>query len=135
MKPHIALITIMSDYVPGMVKFYRDVLGFQVKNDLGEYVELVNEGVRFAICDREIMLKATGHEDYLRSANGQSFELAFPCDNPAEVDREYERLLKNGARPVKAPASMPWGQRTAFFEDPDGYIHEIFSDLPAMGEE
>jgi len=30
---------------------------------------------------------------------------------------------------------MPWGQRTAFFEDPEGYIHEIFSELPTLAEE
>ena len=135
MKPQIALITILTDFVPGMLKFYRDVLGFNVKNDLGEYVELENDGVRFAICDRDVMLKATNHEDYMRGANGQAFELAFGCDSPAEVDTFYEKLLAGGAKPVQAPSTMPWGQRTAFFEDPEGYIHEIFSELPTLAEE
>ncbi len=130
MKPQIALITLLTDYVPGMVKFYRDVLGFDILSDMGEYVELKCEGVRFAICDRSIMLKATGHPSYLQAAAGQAVELAFPCETPEEVDLAYDQAVAHGAKPVKAPASMPWGQRTAFFADPEGYIHEFFSDLP-----
>ncbi len=129
MKPQIALITLLTDHVPGMVTFYRDVLGFEVDVDMGEYVSLKNEGVRFAICDRNIMLEATAHESYTIGASGQAVELAFQCDSPAEVDQMYEKITSKGARGIKAPASMPWGQRTAFFSDPEGYIHEIFSDI------
>jgi len=135
LKPKIALITLLTDYVPGMVKFYRDVLGFKIRNDMGEYVELINDGVRFAICDRSIMLKATNHEDYLKGASGQAVELAFGCDSPEEVDKVYEMLIAGGAKGVQSPATMPWGQRTAFFADPEGYIHEVFSDLPTAAEE
>jgi lactoylglutathione lyase len=130
MNGKIALITILTDYVPGMVKFYQDALGFKVKVDMGEYVELENDTVRFAICDREIMLKATNHESYRIGTTGQAFELAFPCDTPDEVDQAYANIVARGAKPIQPPASMPWGQRTAFFADPEGYIHELFSELP-----
>jgi uncharacterized glyoxalase superfamily protein PhnB len=130
MKPQIALITLMTDYVPGMVAFYRDVLGFEVDVDMGEYISLKNEGVRFAICDRNIMLEATSHESYTTGSSGQAVELAFQCDSPEEVDQMYEKITSQGAKGIKPPASMPWGQRTAFFTDPEGNIHEIFSELP-----
>lgn len=130
MKPQIALVTILTDFVPNMLAFYRDVLGFQVKSNLGEYVELENEGVRFAICDREIMEKATDDEIYIYAPHGQAFELAFPCDTPEDVDATYTRIIAGGGKAIKSPTTMPWGQRTAFFADPDGYIHEIFSELP-----
>jgi lactoylglutathione lyase len=130
MTGKIALITILTDFVPGMVKFYQEALGFFIKVDMGEYVELENDGVRFAICDREIMLKATNHESYRIGASGQAFELAFPCDSPEEVDRAYSEVVARGGKPIHPPASMPWGQRTAFFADPEGYIHELFSELP-----
>jgi lactoylglutathione lyase len=129
MKPHIALLTVLTDFVPAMLAFYRDVLGFKVKSNLGEYVELENEGVRFAICDREIMEKATDDDSYIYAPHGQSFELAFPCDTPEEVDEVYSRVVAAGAKPIKPPSTMPWGQRAAFFADPDGYIHELFSEL------
>jgi lactoylglutathione lyase len=129
MKSKIALLTILTDYVPDMVNFYIRVLGFKEKLNMDKYVELENEGVRFAICDREIMLKATQNREYLKTPNGQAFELAFPCDTPDDVDRSYEFIVANGAKPIQPPASMEWGQRTAFFADPDGNIHELFSEI------
>jgi lactoylglutathione lyase len=127
---HIALITILTDDVPRLATFYRDVLGFAVKTDMGGYVEFHHDGVRFALCARSILRDASGHESYTEAHHGQAFELAFPCPEPAEVDRMYAEIVRQGAAPVHAPADMPWGQRTAMFADPDGNIHELFADLP-----
>jgi catechol 2,3-dioxygenase-like lactoylglutathione lyase family enzyme len=126
----IALITILTDDAPRLTAFYRDVMGFTVKQDMGGYVEFHHEGVRFAICPRSILHEASGHASYTEARRGQAFELAFPCAEPAEVDRAYAKIVAQGATPVHAPADMPWGQRTAMFADPDGNIHELFADLP-----
>ena len=126
----IALVTILTDNAPALARFYREALGFEVKQDMGNYIELRNDGVRFAICARSIMFDATNHASYAQLHSGQCFELAFPCATPAEVDRAYADILAKGAAPIKSPATMPWGQRTAFFADPDGNIHELFADLP-----
>ena len=67
---------------------------------------------------------------YQMKPSGQSFELAFQCDNPGDVDRTYTILIEKGAVPVHAPQDMPWSQRTALFADPDGNIHEIFANIP-----
>lgn len=129
MKGKIALITLLADDVPAMRDFYRDVLGFAVESDRGNYVEFASEGVRFAVCRREIMKDATGNDVYDRPARGQAVELAFPVASAAAVDETYRRLVDQGAAAVKEPADMPWGQRTAFFADPAGNIHELFADL------
>ena len=55
MKGRIGLITILSDDVHSMKEFYRNVLGFDILEDLGRYVEFLNDGSRFAICSREVM--------------------------------------------------------------------------------
>ncbi|MHA2296323.1 MAG: VOC family protein [Candidatus Hodarchaeales archaeon] len=59
MKGKISLITILTNNGPALIQFYRDVLGFQVKSESGEYVEFENEGVRFAICPRSVMEQVT----------------------------------------------------------------------------
>jgi lactoylglutathione lyase len=129
MKAQIALITILTNDVSKMMKFYRDVLGFKVKEDSGNYVEFENEGVRFAICSREIMEKITdGHSAFKEEKRGESFELAFPCETPEEVQKSYDEIVSKGAKPINKPSRMPWGQTTAFFADPDGNIHELFSN-------
>jgi catechol 2,3-dioxygenase-like lactoylglutathione lyase family enzyme len=113
-----------------MKGFYVDVLGFEAKEDLGNYVEFANEGVRFAICTREVMHEGTDHLSYRETRKGQAFELAFPLDSPEEVERAYDEIVSKGAAPVKGPMMMPWGRMTAFFADPEGNIHELYSLRP-----
>lgn len=127
MKPIINLITIWTDDINKMKNFYNEVLGFKIKNDLGNYVEFENTGVRFAICLRTVMYNYSG--EYTKNSVGQGFELAFPCETPDDVDKTFNRLIELGATPIHEPQNMPWDQRTALFADPDGNIHEIFADL------
>jgi lactoylglutathione lyase len=129
MKAKIALVTIVTEDVPTLSKFYCEVLGFQRKADLGRYVEFESETVRFAVCSREVMVEATGHRSYGIQRKGQSFELAFPLNTPEEVDKVFSEIVAKGATPIRGPATMPWGQRAAFFADPDGNIHELFAYL------
>ena len=130
MKPRIDLITIWADDVLPVVAFYRDVMGFKVQLDLEKYVEFESQGVRFAICARSVMVATTDHPSYKEAAKGQAFELAFPLDSLEEVDRVYADIMAKGATPIQSPAKMAWGQYTAFFADPEGNIHELFSELP-----
>ena len=127
MKAEINLITIWTNDIDKMKNFYNQVLGFKIINDLGNYVEFENSGVRFAICLRNVM---DGYSnEYSKKAVGQSFELAFPCESPNDVDKSFELLIALGATPIHEPQDMPWNQRTALFADPDGNIHEIFAEI------
>jgi lactoylglutathione lyase len=129
MKGQIALITILTDDVPRLALFYRSVMGFEVLQDMGQYVELINPGVRFAICARSVMENATGDPGFHQARSGQTFELAFPFPSITGLDQAYADIIAEGAAPIQPPANMPWNQRTAFFADPDGNIHELFTDL------
>lgn len=127
MRVEINLITIWADDVERMKTFYTQVLGFEVQSEHGDYVEFHHTGVRFAICSRTVMKGYSKAFD--EPFKGQAFELAFPCDTPEDVDQSFVMLTRKGATPILAPADMPWGQRTAFFADPEGNIHELFAYL------
>lgn len=130
MEARIDLLTVLTDNVPRLVAFYRDVLGMKVRDgqdESGDYVEFEHTGVRFAICARKVLRQVTGDASYDQGHAGHCFELAFPVDIPGDVDREFIRLVEAGAKGVKEPGDTPWGQYAAFFADPDGNIHEIFS--------
>lgn len=127
MKAQINLITIWTNDIYKMKNFYNEVLGFKIEGDLGNYVEFENEGVRFAICMREVMYEYSS--EYKKESTGQGFELAFPCESPKEVDETFKKLISKGATPIHEPQNMPWNQRTALFADPDGNIHEIFTEI------
>lgn len=66
---------------------------------------------------------------YPAALNG-TMEIAFDVSTYADVDREYARVTAAGAKPVFAPTTEPWGQRTCYVADPDGNLIEISSFQP-----
>ncbi len=128
MKPIIKLVTIMTDNIEVMVKFYNDVMGFACDDETGSYRELNHNGVRFALCSRCLAYDLSKNESYHEKASGQSFELAFWLPTKADVDSTYKEIVAKGATPIMEPHDMPWGQRTAMIADPDGNIQEIYAD-------
>jgi len=127
MIPKISLISIMTNNLEQMIKFYKEVLGFE-SDESGDYVEFKHNGVRFALCSKKLAHNLTKHDDYLVESKGQSFELAFWLPTKEEVDVVYKEIIGKGATTILEPHNMPWGQRTAVFADPDGNCHEIYAD-------
>ncbi|MBD3173013.1 glyoxalase [Candidatus Bathyarchaeota archaeon] len=127
MLGRIGLITILTTDITRMKLFYSDVMGFECIEDLGNYVEFRNKGVRFALTTPKVMYEGTEHESYNKDAKGQRFELAFPLSSAEEVEKVYDEIVRKGATPIKTPKLMPWGRTTAFFADPEGNIHELYS--------
>jgi len=123
----IGLITIVTSKLSEMKNFYREVLGFECIEELEGYVEFRNEGVRFAITTDDVMFDSTQHQSYRTEKKGQRLELAFPLSDPEAVGVAYDDIIGKGATPVTPPVMMPWGRMTAFFSDPDGNIHELYS--------
>ena len=129
MKPQIDMIGIVTSNFQEMKEFYTSTLGFSVTLELEQFVEFSHEGVRFAISTSSVMAETTKQDSYNNQKSGHSFELAFRVNSPNDVDTEYQTLITKGATPIASPEDKPWGQRTAFFADPDGNIHEVFADL------
>lgn len=129
MKTRINLISIITPSFTEMKNFYNEVIGFEIKLEMDNYIEFENEGVRFAISTNDVMFKATGHESYKEESKGHQVEFAFESPTPAELDKRFEELVSKGAKLIMKPEDMPWGQRAGFFGDPDGNIHEVFCKL------
>ncbi len=127
MLGRIGLITIITTNLDEMKAFYRDVLGFECIEELEGYVEFRSKGVRFAITTDKVMYSATKHPTYRDKKKGQRLELAFPLADTEAVGIAYDEIIEKGAVPVSPPEMMPWGRMTAFFADPDGNIHELYS--------
>ena len=58
------------------------------------------------------------------------FQLCIYTD---DTDRAAERLVALGLRQVTAPRAMPWGEKLAFFEDPDGNLIHVTAVLDRAG--
>jgi len=46
-----------------------------------------------------------------------------------DVDAEYKRLREHLADVVTEPTTMPWGNRTLLFRDPDGNLVNLFTPV------
>lgn len=116
------------DDMPTMVRFYRDVLGFEIT--VGEdavNVYLIKDGTLFMLYERKNFEKMTSRKyEYLKGLNGH-FEIALYVDTFEEVDKEYARIIAQGGRSVLEPTTEPWGQRTCYIADPEGNLVEIGS--------
>ncbi|MBP5362989.1 MAG: VOC family protein [Ruminococcus sp.] len=111
-----------------MIRFYRDVLGFEIKEDEDmSNVYLVKDGTLFLLYGRDDFEKMTSRKyQYLKSVNGH-FEIALYVDTFEEVDEEYQKAVMKGAVSILEPTTEPWGQRTCYIADPEGNLIEIGS--------
>jgi lactoylglutathione lyase len=113
-------VRLLVDDVPACVAFYRDVLGFEVSEDFGEYVQLGTGEVALAL--------------FLRSGQEDAISLQPPGDRSLlglqvdSVDRAAEELA---AHVVGEPADRPdWGLRVVWLRDPAGNLIELYENIP-----
>ena len=121
-------IGLFVDDMPKMIKFYRDVLGFEIKEDENAVnVYLIKDGTLFMLYERKNFEKMTNRKyEYIKGYNGH-FEIALYVDTFEEVDKIYNEVINKGAKSVLEPVTEPWGQRTCYIADPEGNLIEIGS--------
>ena len=114
--------------MPKMIKFYRDVLGFEIKeSENAVNVYLIKDGTLFMIYERKNFEKMTNRKyEYIKGYNGH-FEIALYVDTFEEVDQKYNEVIDKGAKSILEPVTEPWGQRTCYIADPEGNLIEIGS--------
>ncbi len=111
-----------------MVRFYRDVLGFEIKESEDTVnVYLIKDGTLFMLYGRNKFESMTSRKyEYVKGLNGH-FEIALYVDTFEEVDKCFADAVSKGATPVLEPTTKPWGQRTCYIADPEGNLIEIGS--------
>ena len=93
-----------------MIQFYRDVLGFEIKEseDTANVYLIIKDETLFMLYGRKDFEKMTSRKyEYIMGLNGH-FEIALYVDTYDEVDKTFAKVVSNGAVPVLKPATEPW---------------------------
>lgn len=119
---------IFVDDLGAQIKFYQDVLGFEIKETADDKnVFLEKDGTLFLMYGKADFEEMTGAKfGYADGVNGH-FEIALGAGNYADVDQKFAEVTAKGAKPIMPPTTMPWGQRTCYIADPEGNLIEIGS--------
>jgi catechol 2,3-dioxygenase-like lactoylglutathione lyase family enzyme len=72
-------------------------------------------------------------EGWTSPNGGHRMNLAFACDDPADVDTTFRSLVEAGYEAHKEPWDAFWGMRYAIVHDPDGNPVDLFASLTASG--
>ena len=87
--------------MPKMIRFYRDVLGFEIKeSENAGNVYLIKDGTLFMLYERKNFEKMTNRKyEYIKGYNGH-FEIALYVDTFEEVDQKYNEVIDKGAKSI-----------------------------------
>jgi len=120
-------ISLLVEDVQMALHFYRDNLGFEVIENLGDYATLkANENLKLSFFPRKAMQEALPSV-HLSPVNGYRTVLEFFVE---ELDSVCKTLEAKGIQFVSEPTDHPdWGIRTAYFIDLDGNLVELFRNL------
>lgn len=109
--------------MPTSVRFYRDVLGFEVVQTSPRAGDQFDWGL-LRLGNAEVMLN-TAYEQEFRPSQPEATRIAAHGDTclyfgAPDVDAVYEHLRAHGID-VREPKVAPYGMKQLYLHDPDGY--------------
>lgn len=117
-----ASIRIITDDLDRMVRFYERVTGTEARRPAPVFAEIVTGGLVLALAT-PATVAMLGRAAPEPGTNGGSI-LEFVVD---DVDAVFEALRAELDDVVLPPTTMPWGNRSALFRDPDGTLVNLFT--------
>ena len=119
-----ASIRIITDDLDRLVEFYEQVTGVTAKRPAPVFAEVVLPSATLAIGhSRTVPLFG---DDSARAADNHTVIIEFRVD---DVDAEFARLKPLVDDWVQEPTTMPWGNRSILFRDPDGNLVNLFTPV------
>ena len=117
-------VRIITDDVPGLAGFYERATGAQADWSNEDFAELTTSSGTLAIAStRTVPLFAPGAA---RPADNSTVIIEFLVD---DVDGVHQNLAGFVEDFVNEPTTMPWGNRSLLFRDPDGNLINFFTPV------
>lgn len=119
-------IRIITGDLERLVKFYEQITRRSVVKYTPEFAELKTQNATIAIGSTKT-LQVFGGDEIAQPAQNHSVIIEFRVE---DVEKDYERLaeyLKNCI--VQKPTTLPWGNKSFLFRDPDGNLVNLFTPV------
>jgi uncharacterized glyoxalase superfamily protein PhnB len=116
-----ASIRLVARDIKAMVGFYEVVTGQSAQWLAPQFAEIVTSSATLAIGGAESV--ALFKEGSAEPGSNRTAILEFMA---MDVDADFARL-KDEVEVVHEPKTMPWGNRTAQFRDPEGTLVSLFT--------
>lgn len=122
MKKSLEWIILVTNNYDAMKAFYKDVLEFPIKRDIPEeqFTQFTMDNCFLTIYGRHFVEKLLG-----KPVMGSPGSSIYSFVESQDIDFDYQQLKQKGVQFIQDPKTQNWGQRTAYFTDPDGNICEI----------
>jgi catechol 2,3-dioxygenase-like lactoylglutathione lyase family enzyme len=122
---------LITDDIKRLVGFYAAVTGLAPTWYTEDFAEVVTPAGTLAIGSTRTLTffgPALFGAKATRAADNHTAIIEFRVD---DVDQEYEKLGGLVGEFVQAPTTMPWGNRSLLFRDPDGNLINFFTPVSA----
>src|ERR1700730_575494 len=120
-------IRIITADIKRLARFYEQMTGISVTMYTEDFGELKTPACTLAIGSTRTLQLFGG--DVARPADNHTAIIEFRVD---DVDAEYRKLVDEMRDSlVQEPTTMPWGNRSLLFRDPDGNLVNFFTPVSA----
>ncbi|MDQ1609232.1 MAG: hypothetical protein QOE16_1964 [Microbacteriaceae bacterium] len=123
-------IRLITDNVASLASFYERVTGGAAVHLNEHFAEVRTPSGTLAIGSTATV--SLFGPDSARPADNHTAIIEFLVD---DVDAEYLKLQDWITTFVNEPSTMPWGNRSLLFRDPDGNLVNIFTPVTAAAIE
>ncbi len=123
---NLSSIRIITADIKRLVQFYETATGKPFTWHTDDFAEMrTSSGVLAIGSTRTLAL--FGGNGIADAASNRSVIIEFLVD---DVDNKYKQLIDvTGIDIVQAPTTMPWGNRSILFRDPDGNLVNFFTPV------
>lgn len=121
---NLASLRIITADIKQLVQFYEKITGLTAHWSTADFAELHLGSFNLAIGSTRTM--SLFGKDFAEPASNKSVIIEFLVKN---VDEDYDRIKDALAEIVQEPTTMPWGNRSLLFRDPDGNLINFFSPV------
>ncbi len=118
-------VRVITNNVERLISFYELISGASATRYTPDFAEIITPRGTLAV-GSERTLSLLGAEGVLAPEANRSVILEFLVK---DVDQEFLRLKEQVLVFVQEPTTMPWGNRSLLFHDPDGNLVNLFTPI------